>query len=289
MAIARRGSRRIVVEGAAYRWTLRRRPTAGQRSGETPLVVAMAAEEGEGSALIVRLPRAHPGNRVGRRSEAVTPAEVAALIREGRRSGWDPSRPGPSMELTLRTRVAPPGPEIGPSSRRARGRAELEALARVRPPAELDRLALGGEGSGISINGVDLIALVRAAELPHAAYEVAARRSQGDPVEVDDLAGAYAGLGPLGWPKRALLGAPSVEASCFELARDDRRRAKTTLLGCTCGIVECWFLLAQITVLGDFVVWSDFEQFHRDWLLDLGPFVFARGEYLRAIGAPSEV
>lgn len=287
MAIARRGSRRIVVEGAAYRWTLRRRPTAGQRSGETPLVVAIAAEAGEGPALIVRLPRAHPGNRVGRRTEAVTPAEVAALIRAGRRSGWEPTRPGRAVELALQTRVVLPGPEIGPP--RLQGPAELLALARGRPPERLDRLALGGEGSGISINGVDLIARVRAAELPHAASEAAARRSQGDPVEVDDLAGAYSGLGPLGWPKRALLGAPSAEASCFEIAEDDPRRAKTTLLGCTCGIVECWFLLAQIAVLEEFVVWSDFESFHRPWILDLGPFVFGRRDYMAAIGAPTGV
>jgi len=55
------------------------------------------------------------------------------------------------------------------------------------------------------------------------------------------------------------------------------------LLRCTCGINECWFLLVTITVLDAFVVWTDFEQFHRHWVYDLGPFVFAKQAYLEAL------
>lgn len=86
-------------------------------------------------------------------------------------------------------------------------------------------------------------------------------------------------------PSRHLLGAPSREAGCFAIPEDDPRRRKTTLLQCTCGISECWFLLATITALEDFVIWSDFEQFHRDWVYGLGPLVFARDAYLAAIAA----
>lgn len=67
------------------------------------------------------------------------------------------------------------------------------------------------------------------------------------------------------------------------LAPDDRRRRKATVLGCTCGIVECWFLMVEITLLDDVVIWSDFEQFHRPWVYALGPFVFDRAAYERAL------
>lgn len=270
----------------AYRWRLRRRPTEGQRSGQTRLIVAIAAEEGPGPALIVRHLHAHPGNAVGLRSEAVTPREIVALIREGIAAGWTPTRPGPAFELTLRGRVVLPSLEIPPLHR---SEAALAELARARTPASLDRLEIGAQGSGISINGVDLVARVRAAELPHAIREVALRKAEGDEIEVDDIAGAYIGLQPhlLRWPSRALVDLPSPEVHAFAIPEDDPRRRKATLLECTCGISECWFLLARITLLDEFVVWSEFEQFHRPWRLELGPFVFARRDYFAAIGAPA--
>ena len=54
---------------------------------------------------------------------------------------------------------------------------------------------------------------------------------------------------------------------------DDPRNRKSLLLECTCGITDCWFLLATITVTENAVMWSDFCQFHRDWRYDLGPFL----------------
>lgn len=286
VALSKRGSRRIEVDGVAYRWRLRGRPTEGQRRGHTPLIVAIAAEVGPGPALIVRHFLAHPGNTVGRHAEAVTPREVAALIREGIRAGWEPARPGPAFELELCQRVVLPGPEVRPG-RRTTSREALERTARARAPGSCDRIELVEQVSGISINGIDLIAWVRAAELPHATREVAERRAAGDAITVDDIAGAYVGLGRLSWPNPALLGAPNGHAAAFALREDDARRDKVALLGCPCGFVECWFLLAQITVLDGFVVWSDFEQFHRPWSLELGPFVFERAAYLAAIGAPA--
>lgn len=67
------------------------------------------------------------------------------------------------------------------------------------------------------------------------------------------------------------------------LAPDDPRRRKATVLGCTCGITGCWFLLVRITMLDDVVLWSDFEQFHRPWIYTLGPFVFDRKAYLEQL------
>ena len=67
---------------------------------------------------------------------------------------------------------------------------------------------------------------------------------------------------------------------------------KVALLECTCGVPDCWPLLAFIKVSESQVTWSDFEQpYRRDatdsgvaWsYIGLGPFVFSRREYEREI------
>lgn len=60
---------------------------------------------------------------------------------------------------------------------------------------------------------------------------------------------------------------------------DDPRIGKATVLGCTCGIIECWFMQVRITLNKSTVQWSEFGQFHRDWQLDLGLFTFDREQY----------
>jgi hypothetical protein len=62
---------------------------------------------------------------------------------------------------------------------------------------------------------------------------------------------------------------------------------KVSVLECECGCAGCWDLNVKITLEDDKVVWSDFEQPHRDedsaggyWKYDeLKPFVFDRNEY----------
>lgn len=52
------------------------------------------------------------------------------------------------------------------------------------------------------------------------------------------------------------------------------------VLGCACGIVDCWPFLARIVVDEDFVVWEDFSQGREaECYAALGPFRFDRGEY----------
>jgi hypothetical protein len=58
------------------------------------------------------------------------------------------------------------------------------------------------------------------------------------------------------------------------------------VLGCTCGVSECWPLLVRITRKGGTVVWSDFRQPNRAWKHErLGPFTFAREQYEAALAA----
>lgn len=129
---------------------------------------------------------------------------------------------------------------------------------------------------GISIDGRDLIHLVREIEVPFAAAE-------GTP----HVAGAYAGLPFDGEPLvRHFLGQSD------EVYEQD---GKVAVLGCECGEPGCRPLLARIETDEGSVVWSDFEQPDRvgggilkAWRYDnLGPFRFDRAEYESALGALS--
>jgi hypothetical protein len=132
----------------------------------------------------------------------------------------------------------------------------------------------------IRINQRPLIDLVREAELPFAQKELEERIADGQaPSQLFLLAGDYNYLPPslVFRPCRNLLDEPWKHG--FVLAEDDSRTGKATLLGCTCGVIECWFLQARVTISMEMVTWSDFGQFHRDWDLQLGPFSFERLQY----------
>jgi hypothetical protein len=60
-----------------------------------------------------------------------------------------------------------------------------------------------------------------------------------------------------------------------------RRPSKEAfVLGCTCGIVECWAIVVDITRDERTVRWSNLRHNHRvKWRYDLGPFVFDRVLY----------
>jgi hypothetical protein len=69
------------------------------------------------------------------------------------------------------------------------------------------------------------------------------------------------------------------------------RMGRIYLLGCQCGEVGCWPLLARIRLEGDAIVWDAFEQPHRkerDYF-QFGPFSFEAKQYREALGSlPSE-
>ncbi|MEV7556796.1 hypothetical protein [Streptomyces sp. NPDC089795] len=59
----------------------------------------------------------------------------------------------------------------------------------------------------------------------------------------------------------------------------------TAVLGCPCGIWDCWPLFTRITATPETVTWSGFRQPHRPAWGDLpvGPFVFPRPAYEHAL------
>ncbi len=126
----------------------------------------------------------------------------------------------------------------------------------------------------ILINGEDLVQIAEKTEAPFAERE-------GHP----NIAGAYAPLLAKSFlpPSKHFLGIPEGYTEY---------NGKVALLACdTCGLVDCWPLIAKITVQKDTVVWSGFEQPYRGphskslhWQYDgMGPFVFDKKQYEREL------
>ncbi|MFJ1756135.1 hypothetical protein [Kitasatospora sp. NPDC088134] len=131
---------------------------------------------------------------------------------------------------------------------------------------------------GARIDGADL--RVHAADAVRPRWEEEQRPEE--PAEVEEfLFRQYAGLAEadLGDPVAHFLG---------EAAGPGPGDGSTAVLGCDCGLWQCWPLLTRITAAPGAVVWAGFRQPHRPaWgELALGPFAFPRPAYERALGSP---
>ncbi|GAA1463787.1 hypothetical protein NE857_00330 [Nocardiopsis exhalans] len=102
MSLLRKGSRRITVDGADYRWRIRHRPTYSQGNGWTNLVFAVEYAESPGRALVVETGNPRPDNWLGLGpAVSITPVVVAAAIRRALKEGWSPQATGSPHHLTL--------------------------------------------------------------------------------------------------------------------------------------------------------------------------------------------
>lgn len=101
MAIGRKGSRRIVVDGTTYRWHLRGRPTYSQGLCWSPCTYAVEHADTPGTTLVVTTNQPHASNWVGEPVVPVLPSDVAATITWALRRGWSPTHPGSPVHLDL--------------------------------------------------------------------------------------------------------------------------------------------------------------------------------------------
>ncbi|MYW65352.1 hypothetical protein GTY65_14985 [Streptomyces sp. SID8379] len=99
MAIGRKGSRRIVVNGTTYRWRLRQRPTYSQGHCWSPCTYAVEHADHPGTTLVVTTNQPHAGNWFGVPSTAVLPSDVSTAITSALAQGWHPTRPGSPFHL----------------------------------------------------------------------------------------------------------------------------------------------------------------------------------------------
>lgn len=101
MAIPKKGSRPITVDGQGYRWFVRRRPTVGAGSGSNPLTVAVSSEVPRSASLVANVATRRPDASLHSEATAVTPGDVAELIRLAIRRGWDPAKPGGAFRIDV--------------------------------------------------------------------------------------------------------------------------------------------------------------------------------------------
>ncbi|MFI6516275.1 hypothetical protein ACIBF1_12015 [Spirillospora sp. NPDC050679] len=100
MAIAKKGTRLITVDGIGYRWKVRGRPTYAQAGFGGDLSFVVEAAEAPGALLVVTLPYTHPSAGWGP-AAVVLPSTVAKAVRTAQREGWRPERRGPAFALKL--------------------------------------------------------------------------------------------------------------------------------------------------------------------------------------------
>ena len=100
MAIPKKGSRPISVEGNEYRWLVRRKPTYSQANGWTPMTLAVSSANSRSSTLVATLDTNRPDAWVASGDVAVNPRNVSAIIRRALAAGWNPAEPGKPFQLS---------------------------------------------------------------------------------------------------------------------------------------------------------------------------------------------
>jgi hypothetical protein len=99
MALGRKGARHIVVNGAADRWRLRRRPTYSQALCWSPCTYAVEHADRPGSVLVVTTDQPHSSNWLGHQARPVLPSDVANAIELALSRGWTPTASGSPFQL----------------------------------------------------------------------------------------------------------------------------------------------------------------------------------------------
>ena len=94
MGLTKKGSRLITVDGRAYRWRIRRKPTYWQALASSGMTFAVELAQNPGAALVVTLAQRHPSNWMDEPAVPLVPATVADCIRTALAQGWTPSLPG---------------------------------------------------------------------------------------------------------------------------------------------------------------------------------------------------
>ncbi|MFI5801778.1 hypothetical protein [Streptomyces sp. NPDC051561] len=145
-------------------------------------------------------------------------------------------------------------------------------------PATASRLAC------IRIDGEDLRTHVAGAAHDLWVREREERREPGDLDSPDDpIANPHNGLpiDELADPVRHFLGDRAPEF-------DELPAGDVPVLGCSCGVWGCGALVAAIAAGPDTVTWSGFRGLYvpLSEALAMGPFVFERGSFEAALGAP---
>src|SRR4051812_39293680 len=103
MAVRKKGSRRIVVDGVQYLWRFPRRMTQNEEDGWPGVMVTVNRVDCRGASLMLAFPqRFHlNGPVVQSPPRPVLPSDVAAGIRAALAAGWVADQPGKQFVLRV--------------------------------------------------------------------------------------------------------------------------------------------------------------------------------------------
>jgi len=102
MTIPRKGSRKVIVDGEAYRWLVRRKATYSQVDyGNGKIHVAVEHVEKHGTTLLVQTNHPHPQDWATEHVVPVTPADIATWIQIAITNGWCPKEPGATFHQAV--------------------------------------------------------------------------------------------------------------------------------------------------------------------------------------------
>lgn len=101
MAIPVKGSRRIVIDAIAYRWSVRKRNTYSQALEQGALTFAVEREDSGLTVLVVSLNGPRPRTWFSKSDRAVTPALVERAVREALAQGWSAQTPGSAHLMSM--------------------------------------------------------------------------------------------------------------------------------------------------------------------------------------------
>ncbi len=104
MAIRKKGSRQIAVDGERYLWRIRKRVTYSQQCEAGGLTIAVQRALQPGRTLLIRTGQAHPKNLLERPFPSVTPKMVERSIQLAIAQGWQPTAKGVPFLLRLNRR-----------------------------------------------------------------------------------------------------------------------------------------------------------------------------------------
>lgn len=105
MSIAKKGSRRIIVESAEYRWTIRSKPTYSQGAFGNNMTAAVELAESSGSVLSISFPWVRCDNWIGSPEVPVTPKDIEDCIKSALEKGWNPRVKGSAFKYTHEAKI----------------------------------------------------------------------------------------------------------------------------------------------------------------------------------------
>jgi hypothetical protein len=99
MAVPKKGSRIITVEGVKYRWRVRHKPTYCQGNAWHGITVSVELDKEPRTVLVVELPYVRPDNWIREPAIPVLPSVVEHWIRVALQKGWQPNVAGETFCL----------------------------------------------------------------------------------------------------------------------------------------------------------------------------------------------